>query len=148
MKNINLLLPNPLLIYHEKFSPRIAVPVELGGISDIDLGVEGRAIDKLQASADRLLVNIFADMAYELLPAWERVLGLTPDQAASTGVRVAAVVAKIRAKGGLSRPFFINLAAAMGYAKYLSQQNSWPDGPLPVSPWRMKILSMSGSLIS
>jgi len=24
MKNINLLLPNPLLIYHEKFSPRIA----------------------------------------------------------------------------------------------------------------------------
>ncbi|OGR20878.1 MAG: hypothetical protein A3J85_02585 [Desulfobacula sp. RIFOXYA12_FULL_46_16] len=26
MKNINLLLPNPLLIYHEKFSPRIAVP--------------------------------------------------------------------------------------------------------------------------
>ena len=25
MKNINLLLPNPLLIYHEKFSPRIAV---------------------------------------------------------------------------------------------------------------------------
>ena len=29
MKNINLLLPNPLLIYHEKFSPRIAVPASL-----------------------------------------------------------------------------------------------------------------------
>jgi len=25
MKNINLLLPNPLLIYYEKFSPKIAV---------------------------------------------------------------------------------------------------------------------------
>jgi len=27
MKNINLLLPNPLLIYHEKFSPRIAAGI-------------------------------------------------------------------------------------------------------------------------
>jgi len=30
MKNINLLLPNPLLIYHEKFSPRIADDTPFG----------------------------------------------------------------------------------------------------------------------
>lgn len=91
------------------------IPVELGEGLETDLGVEGRAIDKLQASADRLLSNIFADTSFELLSDWERVLGLLPGTDSSTGVRVAAVVARIRAKGGLSRPFFITLAVAMGY---------------------------------
>jgi len=38
MKNINLLLPNPLLIYHEKFSPRIAAILHDRNFRRVDVG--------------------------------------------------------------------------------------------------------------
>ena len=104
------------------------IPVELGGTSDTDLGVEGRALDRLHSSSERLLINIFADTCYELLPDWEKVLGVSPDPASSTGVRVAAVVAKIRAKGGLSKPFFISLAASMGYEIEIEEPTEFMAG--------------------
>ncbi len=90
-------------------------PVRLGSVSDLDMATEAKAFDRAQASAERVLVNMFADTCYELLPDWERVYGMTPDPEASTGVRVASLIAKIRAKGGLSRPYFINLADSVGY---------------------------------
>lgn len=90
-------------------------PIEMRETFNRDLASEGKALDRLHDSAQRLLTNIFADTCYELLPRWEKTYGITPDPDASTGRRVAALVAKIRAKGGLSRPYFINLADAMGY---------------------------------
>jgi len=104
------------------------IPIDLGETSDTDLGVEGYALDRLLYSSERLLVNIFADTCYELLPDFERVLGLTPDPASSTGLRVAAVVAKIRAKGGLSKPYFINLASAMGYQIEIEEPTEFMAG--------------------
>lgn len=54
----------------------------------------------------------------ELLPDWERVLGL-PDpcvtEPQSTEQRRAAVVARLAARGGQSRAFYLALAAALGY---------------------------------
>ncbi len=55
----------------------------------------------------------------ELLPDWERVLGL-PDPCAtsvqSMAARRAAVIAKLVAKGGASRAYFIGVAHALGYS--------------------------------
>lgn len=90
-------------------------PVELGENHDLDMAVEGDHLDKVQASAEILLANIFPDTAFELLSDWERVLGLSPDGDASIPARMAACVAKFKETGGLSIPYFTQLAAAMGY---------------------------------
>ena len=90
-------------------------PVELGDISGQVTELDGTALDRSVASAERVLVNVFADGADELLSHWERVYGLTPDDGVSLETRVNALVAKIRAKGGLSRPYFIDLASSMNY---------------------------------
>ena len=90
-------------------------PLELGGVHDGDMAVEGGILDRAEASADQLLEQVFADSAARLLTDWERVLGLTPAAGSSTTARLAACVAKIRERGGLSIPYFVELADAMGY---------------------------------
>jgi uncharacterized protein YmfQ (DUF2313 family) len=107
---------------------RYLTPVRLGDVADMDMETEAKALDRAQDSADRVFVNIFPDTCYELLSAWERVYGLTPDADASTGVRVAALLAKIRAKGGLSRPHFIALAEMLGYDVEIEEPTEFMAG--------------------
>ncbi|MDY6789676.1 MAG: putative phage tail protein [Thermodesulfobacteriota bacterium] len=90
-------------------------PVEIGENHDRDMTVEGGHLDRVQASAETLLENIFPDMALDLLYDWERFLGLSPGEDASTTARVAACLARLRETGGMSIPYFMQLAAAMGY---------------------------------
>lgn len=90
-------------------------PVKLGPLAAKDAATTALALDRAQNNAFRLFLNMFPDTCYELLADWERIYGLAPDAGASTGVRRAALLAKIRAKGGLSRPFFTGLAATLGY---------------------------------
>ena len=103
-------------------------PLDLGETADMDMAHEGRILDGVQDSAGRVLANVFADSCYELLPDWERVYGLSPEAGVSTGVRLAALVAKIRAKGGLSRPYFINLAKAMGFQIEIEEPTTFMAG--------------------
>jgi uncharacterized protein YmfQ (DUF2313 family) len=81
---------------------------------------EGAALDDALATSLRALAAITPDGDTELLPDWERVYGLPDacltDLDASISSRVAAVIDKIRRGGGLSRQFFIDLSAALGYA--------------------------------
>lgn len=55
----------------------------------------------------------------ELLPEWEATVGLPDDcitdRQLSTSERRAAVVARIKATGGASAQYFIDVAAAFGY---------------------------------
>lgn len=83
------------------------------------LDADGAALDDALAAGLRVLAAITPDGDTELLPDWERVYGL-PDACladidSSVTSRVAAVIDKIRRGGGLSRQFFIDLAAALGY---------------------------------
>jgi uncharacterized protein YmfQ (DUF2313 family) len=94
---------------------KLLLPLELGATHDQDLALEGDLLDQAQAGAGLLLKNVFADSTYELLSDWERVLALVPEDDASVTARVAACVAKLRELGGLSIPYFIQLAEAMGY---------------------------------
>ncbi|WP_424140253.1 YmfQ family protein [Roseomonas chloroacetimidivorans] len=74
--------------------------------------------ERLLARDNNLLTDAFPGTAYELLPEWEASLGL-PDPCAgpspSLQQRRAQVVARLTATGGQSVPYFIEVAAKLGY---------------------------------
>lgn len=79
---------------------------------------EANALAQSDTQADGVYSAIFADSGMGLAD-WERVLAL-PDPCLiglpqSVGQRVRAVVSKLQARGGQSRPFFIALAKSLGY---------------------------------
>ncbi|HDR9099675.1 MULTISPECIES: YmfQ family protein [Burkholderia] len=80
-----------------------------------ELKAEGAALDAALENADRLLAGITPDGAGEMVTDWERLLGVTPRSGASQQERIATVVAKIGETGGLSIPYFKQLAAKLGY---------------------------------
>ncbi|WP_454842275.1 YmfQ family protein [Pseudomonas hormoni] len=79
---------------------------------------EASALTQTDAQADAVYSAIFADSGLGLAD-WERVLAL-PDPCLigvpqSVHQRIQAVVSKLQARGGQSRPFFIALAKSLGY---------------------------------
>lgn len=94
---------------------KLLFPVDLGGVFDDDIAVEGAALDRAQERAYDLLREIFPAGSHELLNRWERVCGLSPSDDAALQSRQADVVRKLREQGGLSRAYFVALAAAIGY---------------------------------
>ncbi len=88
---------------------------ELGGVFQDDIDLEGRELDAVQTSAEQLLKEMHPDTAYYLLDSWERVYKLTPSSDDPLQVRRDAVIQKMRARGGLSRAYFIALAAVYGW---------------------------------
>lgn len=91
------------------------LPIELSGEFEKDIEIEGKHLDDAQARAEKLLNEMFPDQSHELLPDWERVCGLMPGRDDTLQLRRDRVVRKLRERGGLSIPYFISLAAAMGY---------------------------------
>lgn len=77
-----------------------------------------RVYERSDASAHHLLVDAFPQTAVDLLPEWEATLGL-PDSCAGAAdtliERQALVVAKLLEPGGMSKAYFLKLAAALGY---------------------------------
>lgn len=90
-------------------------PLDLGGTHQADLEHDGRMLLVAQSRAEVLLFEMVADTAAELLTDWERVLGLVPGTASPLQARRDRAVQKLRERGGLSRAYFIGLAAAMGF---------------------------------
>ncbi|XAZ52055.1 YmfQ family protein [Pseudomonas simiae] len=79
---------------------------------------EANALTQSDIQAEAVYSAIFADSGVGL-DDWERLLAL-PDPCLvgvpqSTRQRVQAVVSKLQARGGQSRPFYIALAKALGY---------------------------------
>jgi uncharacterized protein YmfQ (DUF2313 family) len=81
-----------------------------------DLAAEGDALDRAQADADVVANGVVPSfLAVQLLTDWERVCGLTPAADATIQQRMAAVIAKVNETGGLSIPYFTQLAESLGY---------------------------------
>lgn len=74
--------------------------------------------ERSDGRARQLLVDGFPQSAVELLPEWEATLGL-PDSCGgapeSIAERQARVVVKLQEPGGMSKGYFLNLAAVLGY---------------------------------
>lgn len=74
---------------------------------------------RVETRSDDLYRETNPEQTYELLERWERALGL-PDNCTVQGSltvyeRRRAVVSKLVHAGGQSRPYFIALAASLGY---------------------------------
>lgn len=122
-------------------------PYEITGlVLDASLQAEGAALDAAHASAATVLEAISPAGANGLwLADWERVLGL-PDTCAggygqTQAERLAAAMAKIQARGGQSRAFFIGLAAALGYVITIEEHDAYTcesgcDEPIQDELWR------------
>ena len=81
-----------------------------------DLGAEGKALDRALADADLIAASVVPSyFVTQLLADWERLCGTTPSPDATIQQRVSAVIAKINETGGLSIPYFTQLAASLGY---------------------------------
>lgn len=94
---------------------QLLIPVELGGAFVVDLEVEGAALDAAQARLNTLLAEVLPDTAVELLSKWEALYEITPPAGATLAARQAAVAGKFRATGDIKKPYFVLLAASMGY---------------------------------
>ena len=90
-------------------------PVELGGMHDDDVTVDGAALDRAQELIDAFLVEMFPGTAVLLLDRWEALYEIVPAEGATIAERQAAVQARHLRKGDIKKPFFVLLAADMGY---------------------------------
>lgn len=80
-----------------------------------ELTAEGNTFEKTDATANNALDGVTPLFSGNLLNDWERVLDLTPGDDASLQQRLEAVLIKLAETGGLSRAYFIKLAATAGY---------------------------------
>lgn len=108
---------------------KLLFPIELSGIHDADMAIDGAALDAAQISAQKLLSEMFPDTSSDLIASWERVAEITPETGATLQARQNAIIAKLRRHGGLSRQYFIDLAVDMGWTitidEYLPFMCGW-----------------------
>lgn len=96
-------------------------PVSYDGMAPVlsaAIEAEANALTQADTQAEAVYSAIFADSGMGLAD-WERVLAL-PDPCLigvpqSVRQRIQAVVSKLQARGGQSKPFFIALAKSLGY---------------------------------
>lgn len=103
-------------------------PIEPEGI-DEDLTVPGNRLDAHMALLDDMEAEMHpATATLETIDRWERDYGLAPDPGDTLETRRTRAIAAMRSTGGLNRPYFIALAAAMGYAVTISTSTPFVCG--------------------
>lgn len=104
------------------------VPVEIGGDFDKETEAIAAALERTDAVVNGLLDEIFPDTANLALEDWERVYGIVPEANEATTSRRNRVIGMIRARGGLSRQYFIGLAAALGFTITITEYEIFRAG--------------------
>lgn len=107
---------------HAELLKRLLPPVSYDSAGPniaVELGAAGALLDTALVRAGDILRESDPRSVIESLSDWERVYGL-PDPcmgpAQSFAPRRAALVAKVDGVGGLTKQYFIDLAAQLGYA--------------------------------
>lgn len=112
------------------------IPLELGGVHDIDLTVEGHELDAVATDLEVLRQEIINDPA-----------GLIPT---NNRIHLAPI------RGDIKKPYFVTLAAALGYTiridDYTDTMSDWAhaDEPLIEEPWNYFTagISMAGDYLA
>lgn len=91
-----------------------------------EIHIDALALDAVYDNAKRLTNVLNPATSGDALSDWERVY--QPASASTYGERVAAVLAKINAVGGLSIPYFIDLAAAVDVAITIDEPQPFRAG--------------------
>ncbi len=117
-----------------------------GDVLSASLAAEGAALDAAHTSAE-VVGQAYSPAGVDglWLADWERELGL-PDTCAggydqTQAERIAAALAKIRARGGQSRAYYVAVAKALGYEITIEEHAVYtcesPCGqPICDEPWR------------
>lgn len=127
-----------------------------GASLQAELAAEGKALDAALASADRAQGAVTPFFAEQLLPDWERVCGITPPANAAYQQRLQAVLAKLAETGGLSIPYFVRLAAGLGYRVSINEPQPFRAGVnragdtlwVPDILWVWQVLVHGGSALA
>jgi uncharacterized protein YmfQ (DUF2313 family) len=116
-------------------------PLELGGVFDDDLALEGGLLDQALARSEQLLRETFPDTSAELLAEWERICNIFPGDDDPIQERQTKVIEKFRARGGLSVAYFLGMAERMAYDISLEElaPNVETHGPESVFIWRITV---------
>lgn len=97
----------------------------------IQCEVDGRAFDGLYQSAVNMLNVIQPEISNAMLVDWERLCGIKTDFNKNYQERVKRVIIQLNAIGGLSIPYFIEIAKSIGYQIEIKEfsplQNDLPD---------------------
>ena len=89
--------------------------------------IDGKALDEVQEHGLTVTNAINPATSGDMLLDWERVLGLIPD-GKTRQERMLAVLAKLNETGGLSIPYFVQLAAAAGYQIQITEPQPFRAG--------------------
>lgn len=95
---------------------------------DIALKAEGYTHDQLYQLARDVENGLVANTAGILLSDWEQELSIAPKAGQSYQERVAVVVGRLVAVGGLSIPYFINVAQGMGCSITIDELDAFRAG--------------------
>ncbi len=80
-----------------------------------DIYVTALSLTRTQENAEALLDEMHPETAIYSLPDWERTCAIVPGQVDPVQTRQQRTSQKLRARGGLSRQYFIDLASTLGY---------------------------------
>jgi uncharacterized protein YmfQ (DUF2313 family) len=94
----------------------------------VELQAEANAIDAVKANATLIENAITPFNAGVFLSDWERVVGITQIGDKTYQERVSQVLAKLAETGGLSRSYFIQLAASLGYTITIDEPQPFRAG--------------------
>ncbi|MCR1767877.1 YmfQ family protein [Burkholderia glumae] len=93
-------------VAYDPNAPRLAV----------ELAAEGGALDTAQANADTVAAAVTPFEAFGMLSDYERLLQIVPTAGETIQQRIAMILAKLNQTGGLSIPYFTQLATSLGYS--------------------------------
>ncbi|WP_235088145.1 putative phage tail protein [Chromobacterium sp. Beijing] len=108
--------------------PPTSYAAATGGSLEAELSAEGNALDVVQASARSAVGGVTPFLSQQMLLDWERVCGITPAANAPYQQRLQTVLAKLAEIGGLSIPYFIRLAAGLGYQITINEPQPFRAG--------------------
>ncbi|KWF84973.1 phage tail protein [Burkholderia cepacia] len=86
-----------------------------------ELAAEGKALDRALNDADTIAAAVTPYRAFGMLPDYERLLAIVPPEGATVQQRIATIVSKMNETGGLSIPYFLQLAAGLGYSVQINE---------------------------
>lgn len=112
---LNLLLPK---VSYSPEQPRLKA----------SLTAEASLFEGVETSAGLARDGVTPFYARNLLADWERVLELTPVEGATYQERQSRVLAKLAETGGLSIPYFTQLAKNMGYTITIDEPQPFRAG--------------------
>jgi len=104
-------------------------PLNIEGVFDSDNEIEGKHLDAVNDFLETLSADIFGDTVAETsVQDFERVLAITPSAGDTLETRRGRIVAGLRALGGQTKQYYIDLLAALGETAAINEHQPFRVG--------------------